>query len=58
MDLYEVTHPDGDMPHPTFETWIEALAAQKEWNKDVPGHKARKIQKSEIPVEIECVNCK
>jgi len=58
MHLYEVTHPDSDRPHPTFNTWAEALAAQKEWNKEVSGHKARKIQPSEIPVDIECVNCK
>ncbi len=29
-------------PPPTFKTWDEALAAQKRWNKDFPGHRAMK----------------
>lgn len=58
MKPYEVRHPDGDLPHPQFDTWQQALAAQKEWNKEVPGHKARKIPVSEIPMEHTCPKCK
>ena len=41
---YTVWHEDADPNEipPLFRTWKEALAAQKEWNKDVPGHRARK----------------
>lgn len=57
MKPYEVRHPEGEPPHPQFNTWSEALAAQKKWNIDCPGHKARKIPKSEIPVELTCPTC-
>lgn len=57
MSRYEVRHPDVDTPHPQFDTWEEALAAQVRWNKEVSGHKARKIPASEIPIEFECIKC-
>lgn len=37
---YAVWHEDGEEPPPKFKTWGEALAAQVEWNKSVPGHRA------------------
>ena len=57
MNRYEVRHPDGDLPHPTFKTWQEAVAAQKQWNKDCPGHRARKIPDCETPTEHKCSSC-
>ena len=39
---YEVYHPEGDTLPPTFATWGEALAAQVRWNKECPGHVARR----------------
>lgn len=41
---YTVYHEDADPNEipPYFKTWGEALAAQKEWNKEVSGHRARK----------------
>ncbi len=43
---YEVWHPEGreltGSAPPKFSTWPEALAKQKEWNSDFPGHIARK----------------
>jgi hypothetical protein len=39
---YTVYHPDGEGQPPIFKTWREALQAQKEWNEDIPGHKAMK----------------
>jgi hypothetical protein len=39
---YEVWHPDAELAPPIFAAWKEALAAQKEWNKEVPGHRARR----------------
>jgi len=57
MDRYEVIHPEGPAPHPSFKTWVEALAAQKEWNKEMPGHRARKIPLCETPVEHTCPSC-
>lgn len=41
---YEVYHPEAEGPTPKFSTWIDALWAQSQWNKEVPGHKARKIK--------------
>jgi len=57
VNRYEVRHPDGHPPHPTFKTWNEAVSAQKKWNKDYPGHRARKIPESEIPIEHKCPSC-
>ena len=43
---YEVYHPDaadfGFTVTPKYATWPEALAAQVKFNKDCPGHIARK----------------
>jgi len=39
---YEVHHPESEHMPPKFRTWASALAAQKMWNTQVPGHKARK----------------
>ncbi|NIB44847.1 hypothetical protein HBA55_35025 [Pseudomaricurvus alkylphenolicus] len=39
---YEVYHPEGGGPPPKFRSWADALAAQKEWNREVSGHIARK----------------
>ncbi len=39
---YEVWHEEGEGITPKFKTWREALDAQKKWNVDCPGHKARK----------------
>lgn len=39
---YLVYHEDAEGEPPVFATWKEALAAQKKWNKEVPGHKALK----------------
>lgn len=45
---YEVYHSDGykmtGKTPPKFKTWKEATEKQNEWNKEVPGHKARKIK--------------
>lgn len=41
---YEVYHPEGRGAPPRFKTWAEALAAQKKWNKEISGHKARKVK--------------
>lgn len=55
--MYEVRHPDSDLPYPKFDTWEKALEAQKNWNKECLGHKARKIPKEEIPMELTCPEC-
>jgi len=43
---YEVWHPEGreltGSAPPKFSTWPEALDKQKEWNREYPGHIARK----------------
>lgn len=39
---YEVWHPDGQGRPPRFQTWDEAIQKQVEWNRDVPGHVARR----------------
>jgi hypothetical protein len=39
---YEVWHPDGEGSTPKFATWGDAIASQKKWNADCPGHVARK----------------
>ena len=39
---YAVYHPDAEDPAPIFKTWEEALAKQVEWNRAVPGHKAKR----------------
>lgn len=57
MKPYEVRHPDGDPPHPQFDTWREAINAQVKWNKECPGHKARKIPTTEIPIDVQCIKC-
>lgn len=43
-EKYEVYHPEGEGPTPKFYTWVDALRAQAQWNKELPGHKARKIR--------------
>lgn len=43
QDPYEVIHPDSEVNYtPKFATWKEALTAQKKWNRELSGHKARK----------------
>lgn len=39
---YEVCHSESESMPPKFRTWQSALSAQKTWNAQVPGHKARK----------------
>jgi hypothetical protein len=39
---YEVYHPDSEDGTAKCKTWEEALAKQKEWNKECPGHVARR----------------
>lgn len=41
---YAIYHPDDDetYPRPKFSTWREALDQQKQWNKELPGHRAYK----------------
>lgn len=43
---YIVVHPESESEYyrqkQKFSSWREALAAQKQWNKDYPGHVARK----------------
>lgn len=50
---YEVSHPDGEGDPPKFLTWQHAIECQKRWNKDCPGHRARKrknmLQNAAIP---------
>jgi hypothetical protein len=41
---YEVWYPDGECPTPKFATWKEALTKQVAWNRDCPGHVARRIK--------------
>jgi hypothetical protein len=43
---YEVYHPDGECNPPRFATWGEAIAKQVEWNRDCPGHIARKVRRA------------
>ena len=46
---YEVYHPDatdfGLTVTPKFATWAEALSAQVRYNRDCPGHIARKVRR-------------
>ncbi len=45
---YEVYHPEGDeygLLPPRFATWKDAQEAQKRFNKELPGHVARRIRK-------------
>ena len=39
---YSVVHDEALGRPLVFKTWVEALQAQKEWNKEVQGHKAIK----------------
>ena len=49
---YEVYNPEGEyIETPKFETYEEALEAQKLWNKTFPGHVARKIRTSILKKE-------
>lgn len=48
---YEVWHPESENGTQKFRTWNEALSSQKEWNKDCPGHVARK-RKIELIADV------
>lgn len=39
---YEVWHPDAEGPTPKFATWFDALTHQVKWNRELPGHVARR----------------
>lgn len=39
---YEVSHDEGEGKAPTFKTMIEARTAAATWNRDCPGHVARR----------------
>ncbi len=39
---YEVFHPWAETMGPKFKTWPEARSAAKDWNRECPGHVARK----------------
>ena len=43
---FEVYHPDGESDTPKFATWSEAIAKQIQWNRDCPGHIARKVSRA------------